>query len=312
MMGFFYNLVSCLYWHQYDNNQKIETIKMKKNKLAKSISAAVVGVVITTGSISTALASSTSYHLSNGNWASQSGADPFTITSPAHWVAEITAAGDSLTVSSQDAQNRYGVWPGLKTAKGAWFDGTNGWAHHTAVGLFKSDVAVDVTINITALPPQGSTDTWSNFGMSVYTGMAEGYWNAHATWNCPTCTSIDSNGIEHRTAPTYTDDNPFGGQYEDLSILGLTPGTGLTYLKHDGTVDDNLNDITFHAEAGQVYTLLLGGNSGLGNFSPVAGYSVNIATSAVPLPAAVWLFGGALAWLTGLQGRKFSLNKSVC
>ena len=48
--------------------------------------------------------------------------------------------------------------------------------------------------------------------------------------------------------------------------------------------------LTFHALANQTYTLYLGGNEvGGAGFGDIGGYSVNV--SAVPVPAAAWLFG---------------------
>lgn len=293
---------------------------IKKTKLAKAIAYATVGAAITAGSMTNAYASTTIYNVNSpyasniviggtgtDGWTSASGGEnpdigwtsasaPFgTTASVVNWAAEITAAGDSLTISSQDAHTRYGIWADIDTAKGGWFDGTQGWGHNTDVGLFKSDVATNVTINITALQPPGSNETWSNFGVSVYTGMttASNGWSHHGTWNCPTCTVTLPDGTQIQTNPTFTDDDP------------LNSGTSLSYLTHDATVDD-LNSISFHANAGQVYSILLGGNDGGSNFSPLAGYSLDITTSPVPIPGAVWLFSGALAGLAGIKRRKLT------
>jgi hypothetical protein len=72
---------------------------------------------------------------------------------------------------------------------------------------------------------------------------------------------------------------------------------GLTYITH---TDDST--VSFEAQAGQVYSILLGGYSGAGNFGPHAGYSLSI--SSVPVPGAVWLFVSAMFGLVGFQRRK--------
>ena len=287
---------------------------MTYQSLASAIAKIVTGSMLLTGAISTASASSTYYNPGNAYSSNintdQHGADGWrdnstvyagwTGLSPApfgfsndklHWAAEITAGGDTLTVSSQDAHDRYGIWADLDTAKGAWSDGRKGWEHNTDIGLFKSAVATDVTITTTALQPVGTTETWSNFGISVYTGMAEGFWSAHGTWNCPNCVLADGT----RYAPTYDSDNP------------LNPfeygGYGSSYLTHDATVD-SVNGITFHADAGVVYTILLGGASGTSYMRPWAGYSLNIATAPVPLPSAIWMFGSALFGLAAAMSKR--------
>jgi len=285
---------------------------IKKTKLAKAIAYAIVGSVMTVGQVSSASASATDYNNYGANaayistnagatdgwnntsagWAS--GSSPFgTAAKVANWAAEITAQGDALTISTQDAHDRYGIWADIDTAKGAWYDGTKGWGHNTDVGLFKSAVDTYVTINATSIQPGGSSETWNNYGISIYTGMNAGDgWFHHGQWNCPSCTAT-INGEVIQTSPTFDADNPLGG-------------TGLSYLAHDATVDST-NGITFHAIAGQEYSILLGGNSGGSNFGPHAGYSLNISTSPVPVPAAVWLMGSGVLGLVGFQRRKVTV-----
>lgn len=206
-----------------------------------------------------------------------------------NWAAAITAPGDALTVSSQNAHGRYGIWADIDTAKGAWFDGVQGWEHQIDVGLIKSDVDTVVTVNISGItnPAKG---LWNNFGVSIYSGMPEGEWLEHSPWNCPSCV-FNIGGVQYRTAADFQDDHP------------LSEG-GMSYITHDATVD-SLNSISFNATAGTVYTLILGGNSGGTNYSPLEGYSLNIATAApVPLPGAVWTFGSVLVGLIGVNSRK--------
>lgn len=283
----------------------------EQKKLAKAIAYVIAGVGMAVGSISTASASTTYYNTSGAyssnivsdvantgrdgmtagstfaGWTSSSSLLPFGFSNERlQWAAQITSSGDALTISSQDAHDRYGIWADIDTAKGAWSDGAKGWEHQTDVGLIKSDVDTVVTINVTGLEVPGQVGLWSNFGVSIYSGMAEGVWSSHGTWNCPNCLINDV-----RYAATFDSDNP-------LSEFGLT------YLTHDATVDA-VNSISFNAMAGQVYTVLLGGASGGSVFGPREGYALSISTAApVPVPGALWLFGSALAGLIGVQRKK--------
>jgi len=208
---------------------------------------------------------------------------PFGYIGSSHlnWAAELTSAGDSLEISAADSA-QYGITAEIDTGAGAWMDsgatahGITGWKHQTDIGIIK--VAEDMLISIAASAVTGNV--LNNFGMTVFEGMDTntGGYSHHGGWN--------GNGTAS------TNDNPFGTQ-------------GVTYLKHDGTVDSN-NLFTFLAEAGQVYSLYLGGN-GVGTWNNnVEGYQLDITTSAVPVPAAVWLFGSALLGLTGLSRKKKS------
>jgi hypothetical protein len=62
------------------------------------------------------------------------------------------------------------------------------------------------------------------------------------------------------------------------------------------------NTATFTAEAGKVYTIILGGFQGGDWIETRNDYKLTI--SSVPVPSAVWLFGSALAGLVGLKRRK--------
>ncbi len=203
-----------------------------------------------------------------------------------NWAADITASGDALTVSSQDAHDRYGIWGDIDTAKGAWFDGVNGWEHQTDVGLIRSSVDAVININVTGIKAPTASATWTNFGVSIYSGMPEGQWKFHGGWNCASCTYY----------PGFQADSPLSD-------------SGMTYITHDATVD-SVNGVSFNASAGVVYTILLGGNSGLNHFTPKEGYAVNITTAPVPVPSAFWLFGSVLAGLSGVASKKRGVFKT--
>lgn len=318
---------------------------MKKSRLAKAITIALTGGALTVAGISSASASSTYYNtdkpietdfsdpnhysdeagLGADGWTTTDqqyytssstmnpwlgttgGARPFGYTgySAANWGAEITRVGDSLEISQNDAAARYGTsWDpnassalvNIDTAKGAWYDGvSSGWGHNTDIGLFKSDVTAQITLNLTALFNADAPSPWSNFGVTVFTGMDTGNaYTHHYRWNDPTL------GIP------FTTSNPGGstGVIYDGSIGISTPGAA-----YSSNVN-NAQDFTFLAQAGQVYSIYLGGASGNGaatQFSPHAGYQLNISTSAVsavPVPGAAWLFGTALAGVLGFNKRR--------
>lgn len=209
-----------------------------------------------------------------------------------NWAAQLHAAGAALEVSTADALADYGITADIDTAKGAWNDkgptgptnpnlSSQGWGHHTDVGLFKSDVTQNITLTAGSL--HADSGGWSNFGISVFTGMDTGTgYDHHGGWNI---SYRPTSNYSPNTAPA-TLSNPLGT-------------AGLTFL----TYTDN-STVTFTAQAGQVYSILLGGFAGAGNFGPVDGYVMNITSSPVPLPAATWLFAGALASLAGVTRRK--------
>ena len=279
---------------------------MKKSKISKAIAIAVTGTVFSVGAVSTASAHvmynkfTTSDPGDTDGWVwggigatssgdpananpgfagTTGGAAPFGYTGASHlnWAAMIHNAGDSLTVSAADAQADYGITAEIDTAQGAWFDGTTGWKHQTDVGLIKSMVTQNVTLNLTTL----DASKISKFGISIFDGMDQtqtGYGH-HGKWNDST------------TAPVGTD-NPF---------YGGAPGQ-LAYITSSDNVTDTLG-LTFTAQAGDIYSVYLGGTTPGSWLAPVAGYELNISTSPVPVPAAVWLFGSAMAGL-GVAGRR--------
>lgn len=200
-----------------------------------------------------------------------------------NWAAAIHQNG-TLEVSAAQAASAYsGAVVDIDTNKGSWNDdgqgsATNpeGWAHNTDIGLIKSDFNGTVTLNITNVD---AVNQWTNFGVSVFEGMdaAGGSVNHHATWNTGWTASNETPANAN---------NPFG--------------LSLNHLKHDATVDA-INGLTFDVTAGQVYTVLLGGHEFGSVFGPTADYKLTI--TAVPLPAAVWLFGSTLASLVGFNRR---------
>jgi hypothetical protein len=300
-------------------------MNLTKTKLANAVTKTLVGAVLSAGA-STAFASNTMYNTfstagvpnvstgipnvnglnnntdgwthTNGTansgalqpWAGTAGlyndTRPFNYIGSAslNWAAKLTSAGDTAEISAADSLARYGVAAEIDTGGGAWQDNSatpTGWKHQTDIGLIASDVTQQVHINLVTLGNLTPT-TFSTFGVTVFQGMdtATGAYSHHGAWNCPACA----------TPTPFTKDNPFSG------TAGLT---NIGYSNHvTGT-----NDFTFTAQAGQIYTIYLGGvgfskwNTGIDN------YKLTLTTSPVPLPSAVWLFGSAIAGLVGLRRR---------
>ncbi len=289
---------------------------MIKTKLAKAISLAVTGVALSAGATG-AMASTTMYNTftttiktatdgwtriadtnadgygtgpeSQGNkglilpWAGTTGNKlPFAYTgsSSLNWAVQLTGEGDVAEISGADSMTRYGFDAEIDTGGGAWRDNSaspTGWKHQTDIGMISSDVTQNVHVNLTALS-QLQPNTFSKFGVTVFEGMdtSTADYVHHGSWN-------------NATKP-YTLDNPFGT-------------TGLTNIGYSDSVDA-LTDFVFTAQAGKIYTIYLGGVDFSKWNAGVDSYKLNITTSPVPVPGAVWLFGSAIAGLIGVGRRK--------
>jgi len=281
---------------------------MKNTKLAKAIAIAVTGATLSLGVASTASAhvmyntrigggtDGWTTTLGNGGGGTQipwlgttsAGADlPFGYAggAPLNWAVAIHHAGQSSTVSAAQAAIDYsGAVVDLDTSDGAWGSwpsGTpgvsQGWGHHTDMALIRSEIDTDVQITVSSV--DGIVD---NYGMTLFTGMetSTGSFARHQAWNVGYVSGVFEDPA--------MGDNPFGG-------------SGLTYTTHG---DESV--LTFHALANQTYTLYLGGNEvGGAGFGDIGGYSVNV--SAVPVPAAAWLFGTGLIGLVSMGRRKLAI-----
>ena len=200
-----------------------------------------------------------------------------------NWGFHLTSASDSGQISNADSLARYTVSADIDTAKGAWFDNTNpgqGWLHDLDIGLFKSDVNTRVKLSI-----QGVNQTNSNFGFTIFEGVTSnnsGYVH-HGAWN------LNKNGTD------------------TAAILGLATNPVVATTDTSGTTPINLNEIYFDAEAGQIYTVVLGGWRDGTWFATTDGYKLDVA--AVPVPAAVWMFASGLGVL-GFTRKKATLKAS--
>lgn len=226
----------------------------------------------------------------NGS-ATPSSATPFGYigSAPVNWAMELTGAADSGVISQADSFSRYGVYADIDTGKGAWSDNislstaatASGWRHNVDFGLFRSAVETDIHLHVAGLTQAGT-----NFGFTIFKGMDTNQtdaYNHHGPWN-------SGNNVAGVTVDTLV-----GGDttFTVDDVVAYSVG---------GAAPSNLNDITFHAKADQVYTILLGGYRNGTWVNTADGYVLT--ASAVPIPSAVWLFGSAVAGMIGFGRRK--------
>jgi hypothetical protein len=309
---------------------------MNKTKLAKAVAFAIAGAALAAGSVSTASASSTtSYNLFHadsqgmhldgsaipcapcaagttdgwvyggigagpggsatpgfvgiGGSSTPSSSTPFGYVGGGslNWALQLNGGG-SAVISNADSIARYNVSADIDTAQGAWSDasltGAAGWRHDLDFGLFKSDVSGLVTLNAQSVNGDGLTP---DLGFTIFKGMdtSTSAYNHHGAWNADTNTQPG--------APTSAS-LPGGGRNLPVSsIVAFSIG---------GATPSNLNNISFVAEAGQIYTIAIGGYKNGSWNTTTDGYKLSV--SQVPVPGAVWLFGSAMAGLVGFGRRK--------
>ena len=226
--------------------------------------------------------------IANEKWAGTSSATaaPFGY-SGAHmnWGINISGGlGGSGTISTFDSFNRYGVYADIDTAKGAWSDaneaGASGWRHDLDTGLFKSDTSGLVTLSATGIIQSGT-----DFGFTIFKGMDTGTsYLHHGGWNAG-----------NNSTGTSADSLPGGG------VSGLSVADIVAYSVGGASLS-NINNISFNAQAGQVYQIFIGGYRNGAWYDTIDGYQLNV--SQVPVPGAVWLFGTAIAGFLGLRRNK--------
>ena len=210
-----------------------------------------------------------------------------------NWALQMTTNG-TAEISSQDSVNRYGVGADIDTSKGAWSDnsvaGARGNLHDLDFGLFRSDVGGAITLSAVAVNNTSTTST-PNYGFTIIKGMDTGptYYSHHGFWN----NNSNASGLTAASLP--------GGG----SKFGATTAEAVANIvaySIGGATPSNLNTISFNADPGQVYTIILGGYRNGSWVDTTDGYKLSV--SAVPIPGAVWLFGSAMAGLIGFGRRK--------
>ncbi|OQW77973.1 MAG: hypothetical protein BVN35_04330 [Proteobacteria bacterium ST_bin11] len=229
-------------------------------------------------------------------WAGTTGSNhtPFGYAAPhLNWAVEITGGnGGTGEISTFDSFNRYEVYADIDTAKGAWSDnaltGAGGWRHDLEFGLFKSDTSGTVSLSA-----QGILQNGTNFGFTIFKGMSSNSsYNHHGAWNA----NNNASGLTSASLP---------GGFTNFDPDGAGPQTAIGQIvaySIGGGSPSNLNNITFNAEAGQIYTIVLGGYRNGSWGETVDGYKLTV--SQVPVPGAIWLFGSALVGLVGLKRRR--------
>lgn len=204
------------------------------------------------------------------NWVG--GAAPsYTGTLNAMWYSNV-GVGGAETVSSSDARSK-GADPTFALAVGprAWNDnstGTTGQGHGSDFGLIRLNGPSNLSVTVAADTVLGST---LKPGFSLFSG-----WDAG--------TGVRVQAYQNNA------NNPLGttGLVFQNSASTTTPGGSATFLFTNLAAGD--------------YTLFVGGNYSGGSGSP-GKYTVSLTASPVPVPAAIWLFGSALAGL-GITGRR--------
>lgn len=227
-----------------------------------------------------------------------------------NWAVELKGGNGGIAqISNADSIAHYGVSADIDTAKGAWSDnainGASGWRHDLDFGLFKSDKTGLVTLHAVAVNGAGGTP---NIGFTIFDGMdtSTGSYNHHGAWNGLNNTQT---GAPTATAPNpaYNPALPVSSS-NPLTIPGSVPGGGrnlpvssIVAYSIGGATPSNLNDISFNAVAGRVYTIAVGGYRNGDWGTTTDGYALTV--SQVPVPGAVWLFGSAMAGLVGFGRR---------
>ena len=214
-----------------------------------------------------------------------------------NWGFELAGGhGGTGTISTYDSKARYGVYADIDVAKGAWAatntGGTfGGWRHDLDSGLFKTDRTGLVTLSVVGL-----IDTGAKFGFTVFKGMdTVSDYGHHGGWN--------ANNNSQTGAPLTDASNPyFGAGAGGLSYNDIVAYSTGAIVAIPGSTTTNLNTITFNAQAGQLYTIFLGGFRDGGWGATNQGYALTI--SQVPVPGAVWLFGSAMVGMVGFGRRK--------
>lgn len=245
------------------------------------------------------------YGTNSGNPTTYSSSLPFGYggTSSLNWGLHLTSAGDTAQISQADSLARYGYAAEIDTGGGAWRDDGSitadniptGWKHQTDIGLIMSDVTQKVTLNLTNLDINNPDSAFARFGITVFEGMDEktGAYVHHGSWNnVDPIPAAPSGTPPAQAAHPYDMDNPFGT-------------VGLTHIGYSDYVDSTAAyAFSFIAEEGKVYSLYLGGVDFSSWRAGIANYQLDVTTAPVPVPAAVWLFGSAIAGMVSFGRRK--------
>jgi hypothetical protein len=182
-----------------------------------------------------------------------------------NWAIHMTDSGLG-EISKADSEKYPGVSADIDAAKGAWSDAGKtdqfGWRHDLDFGLFRSNVAGTVTLSV-----KGVLLTGTDYGFTIFRGMDTGTnYNHHGSWN----NKNNRNGITAFSVPGG------GSSFRAPDVVAYSVG-GPPPNEPNGPPAQNLNKITFHADAGQIYTIVMGGYRNGGWESTNDGYILTAA-----------------------------------
>jgi hypothetical protein len=183
-----------------------------------------------------------------------------------------------------------GTWQGQVGAK-SWNEpgnpvGSKGWTHTSDWSALNLHEAGWFTITLEQTSGSQLTPAFT-----LFQGVASG----PVVWNPSDPTS---GNFEWHTF------NTTGNPYDTDPLHWEWARNQISYLDHEAN-PLSLTAITrtFFLDAGQ-YSLAFGGNPADTTLTGQHGYLATASLSAVPIPAAVWLFGSGLAGLVGLARRR--------
>ncbi|MGR8931544.1 MAG: hypothetical protein ACU836_12960 [Gammaproteobacteria bacterium] len=315
---------------------------MLKTKLARAITMAVTGTVLTVGGFATASADVTTMY----NLSTSGGDDNSTNTT------DPTAGGHWGLSGGTDGWTNGNTGPSIGDGTGAanWA-GTSG-ANNVAFGYTGAHLnwGFEITGGQGGSGEISTFDAFNRYGVYADIDTSKGAWAALNTgavfggWRHDLDVGLfksDSSGLVTLNVTGILEAGNFGftifkgvdsvtyynhhGQWNNgNNTAGLTAdslpwvsggvfaGSPLTlndivaYSVGGGT-PSNLNTISFNAEANQIYTIFLGGYKD-GNWGDTNnGYRLTI--SQVPVPGAVWMMGSGLMGLLA-AGRKKRLSQT--
>ena len=133
-------------------------------------------------------------------------------------------------------------------------------------------------------------------------------------WNSVGALPTELRGISFFSGSLYAGDKLSNDLYQiDSGTGGSLGSVGVTL---GGVAVDGINGLTVDSMTNTLYALIkVGGSRQLATLDPITGIATNVGTfgdkmanieftSAVPVPAAVWLFGSGLLGLVGMARRK--------
>jgi hypothetical protein len=164
----------------------------------------------------------------------------------------------------------------LQSINNKW-NPANSWGNALDYGLIDLHADANLTITVAA---DASLDSTFTPAFTLWSGWDQGTGNKHGAWNA----------------------DPFNP--------GNRGATGITYAGHSAaTTAGGSTTYTFYNLPAGEYSLWIGGN-GTSNISTGQQYTATIAAAPVPIPAAAWMFGSALAGI-GVMGRRKNLGETA-